>query len=305
MLPAQDAPEPDARSRKRELRDERLAFFDGARAHTDHVSVQVKDLTFFVSTADLAVSRSLFVKRARGDRAVMQTAIDVLTENGMPPREDGLFVDVGANIGTATLVALTEHGFGRALAIEPAVANYRLLRANVVVNGLESRVATLQVALADAPGRRKLVLNESNWGDHRLARTDAPESGVEDDDIVDVATLDQLVAKGIVPPEETSLVWIDAQGAEPAILSSAGDLLSHGVPVVFELWPASYRDDDVEQLVGALESAYAFVVDLRQRGGETALPKAEPIERLRGLVEHYTGTGRFSDVLVFGTRAGS
>src|SRR5205823_755569 len=65
---------------------------------------------------------------------------------------DGIFVDVGANIGIHTLAAARRlrAGGGAVLAFEPHPANYRALCHNLRQNGL-LHVTTENLGLAEAP----------------------------------------------------------------------------------------------------------------------------------------------------------
>ena len=62
------------------------------------------------------------------------------------------FVDVGANIGFFTLAVAQRAAQGKVWSIEPDPQNVRLLRANVMLNGLEGRVEVHHAAASDAAG---------------------------------------------------------------------------------------------------------------------------------------------------------
>ena len=81
---------------------------------------------------------------------------------------DSAFVDVGANIGTATLAALKRFGAGQALALEPHPDNFRLLRMNAVANDVDDRVIPAQVAVSESSGELELEVATHNIGDHRI-----------------------------------------------------------------------------------------------------------------------------------------
>jgi hypothetical protein len=66
---------------------------------------------------------------------------------------DRLFVDVGANIGTATVCALGSQGFGSAVCCEPGPENFRLLEANLALNGFSARARAFNVAATNRLGR--------------------------------------------------------------------------------------------------------------------------------------------------------
>jgi FkbM family methyltransferase len=77
------------------------------------------------------------------------------------------FVDVGANIGTHTIWAL-RNGFENAICIEADVENFKLLRVNQILNGVEKNCSNVLAAVSHENGTSLLELSPSNFGDHRL-----------------------------------------------------------------------------------------------------------------------------------------
>jgi hypothetical protein len=114
--------------------------------------------------------------------------------------------------------------------------------------------------------------------------------------MVPATTVDALIGDGTVNPEETPLVWIDAQGHEPAILRGAQRLLESRVPVLIEYWPQGLRAagglESLEQLV---ISSYARFVDLRVSADlQSPRPTAE-----MPLLRDVYADGSFTDLLLF------
>ena len=66
-------------------------------------------------------------------------------------REGDRFADIGANVGTYTVLASAVRG-AETLAIEPVPETFAHLLDNLRVNGIESRVRALQVGIAGRPG---------------------------------------------------------------------------------------------------------------------------------------------------------
>ena len=165
----------------------------------------------------------------------------------------GWFLDVGANIGTETVSALMSGRFGRAIAIEPEVRNNRLLRANLVINGLADRVTVYDVAASNASGTAMLRLSEDNRGDHRISRTGGPVDGHDAGEVVQTSRLDDLLRVSGLRPQDVSLVWVDTQGYDGFVLDGALSLIAARVPFVIEFWPAALRGS------GGLETALEII----------------------------------------------
>ncbi|HLK39990.1 MAG TPA: FkbM family methyltransferase [Polyangiaceae bacterium] len=126
-------------------------------------------------------------------------------------RKDDLFVDVGANVGSYTVLA---SGVCRArtIAIEPLPATFGRLRANVRLNDLGERVRALNVGVASKKGT--LTFTRGLDTVNHVA-TDNEARGGETVE-VPVATLDE-VAAGSRP----SLVKVDVEGFETEVFGGA------------------------------------------------------------------------------------
>ena len=62
-----------------------------------------------------------------------------------------LFVDVGANVGTYSLIASSIHG-NECLSIEPAYFNYISLIKNIEINKLTNKIYPINAAISDSLG---------------------------------------------------------------------------------------------------------------------------------------------------------
>ena len=141
---------------------------------------------------------------------------------------DGVFVDVGANVGFHTVLASQLVGpAGRVVAIEPTPWTLELLRANVWRSG--AAVSVLPVAASDAPGRTRLAVDP---GHRSGARVDVT-GGVE----VEAARLDDLLPDAVV-----DVLKIDVEGGEPLVLRGARNLIerSPGLVAVVEFRDAQH-----------------------------------------------------------------
>jgi FkbM family methyltransferase len=289
----EEEPAPPAERDRGVAKQERGAFFAEARRHTEHVSIRLGDELIFLATADAGVGRHLFVARSRSEFRVLEHALTWLSAAGIRLPEDPVFVDVGANIGTTTVVALRRHSFASGVAIEPSPDNVELLRLNVAANGLAERVVVLPVAASNRVAEVELDVRYENRGGHRIVDDD---TGNRKGPAVPVnaVTLDSLVDDGVLRPAQVGLLWIDAQKHEASVLAGATKLIDAGVPVIVAIrkgertaagsrpWLASPELRD--ELLPRLALAYTDVVVLRIRdGGPT--PRQHPISDFPAVVD--------------------
>jgi FkbM family methyltransferase len=257
-----------------ELRESRERFLELAREFGPYVVAERDGLLFVVPTDDPTLAK-LFVRREKHkERAVLLRALDRLAEAGVEVRR-GTFVDVGANVGTAALAALGA-GFASVVAIEPVPSTFRLLHANLALNGAEDRVRALRLALSDRPGRMRIDVAQGS----RKARL-GPAGGEE----VEVARLDEVVEG------EVDFLLVDAEGHEVQVLAGGQRVLATGVPLVLELNPKLLElAGRIGELPGLLARHYTHLLDLRARGAELV-----PVDQAGSLIEEYAG--RSTDVL--------
>ena len=144
---------------------------------------------------------------------------------------DGVFVDVGANVGIHTL-AVARHlaaGGGAVLAFEPHPINHRLLVHNIRQNRLRHVVAE-NLGLAEAPALLTGTASKSggNWslasqGEYRFE--------------VRLVRLDDYLQDHPIP--RLDLIKIDVEGAEVRVLRGARNTIERFRPmIVFEVCPA-------------------------------------------------------------------
>jgi FkbM family methyltransferase len=165
-----------------------------------------------------------------------------------------LVIDVGANIGVLT--ALFAHWVGpngRIIAIEPEPVNVAALRRRMKRRDLAPIVEIVPAAAGDGNGRAQLRITPHHPGDHQLVAVgDRAGDTIE----VDSVTLDDLLAarNGRCP----SLLKIDVQGAELAVLRGARQTLTRCRPVVLievdrnALARAGSNEHEVSQFLAAL-----------------------------------------------------
>lgn len=148
---------------------------------------------------------------------------------------DGVFVDIGANVGVYTLEAATRlSSRGRVLAIEPYPPLYQRLSFNIAAtaDGRKQwpQITTLAVGVADEEKSFDLYLNQANLGQNSI-RTNA--------DAVETADVGQSISIACRPLlsllheaniEKIDVLKIDIEGAEdmalcPFLQHASQDLL--------------------------------------------------------------------------------
>lgn len=130
-------------------------------------------------------------------------------------RPEDLFVNVGANAGSYTLLAAAAIG-ARAVAFEPTPSTYDRLVGNLRLNHLEHRVTALNQGVGDRREALRFTADRDTVN-HALAADETHANTLE----VEVTTLDEALAE-----ESPALMKLDVEGFETPALAGAHALLT-------------------------------------------------------------------------------
>lgn len=145
------------------------------------------------------------------------------------------FIDVGANVGSWTVLASALCG-AKTLAIEADPQTAALLRRNIAVNNAAAKVTIAQVAVSDHTGT--ITFTKGLDTTNRLARA-------EDTEIQEVACqrLDDIA------PADPVMIKIDVEGAEESVVRGAAETLRR--PTLLAAVIESYAGPVEEMLAAA------------------------------------------------------
>jgi FkbM family methyltransferase len=125
------------------------------------------------------------------------------------------FLDVGANIGSFTILAAGATG-ARTSAVEPIPETFSHLQRNITLNELTDRVRAHRIGLSDKSSTLRFS-SKLDVMNHVLADGEQ-EHGLE----VPVMPMDELVGRDV-----PTLIKIDVEGHELAVLRGAAETLRH------------------------------------------------------------------------------
>ncbi len=240
-----------------------IAFSALRASEARHFVVDGDTESLIINCRDDIISREVF-RTGAFDFHKFTAAVAILRARGLMGDRIERLYDIGANIGTICVPALTRGLAASAVAIEPHPFNCRLLRANIALNGLHDRIAVAEcAAAAEDGGEAMLEVNERNWGDHRVA----PSAGAVADEqgesarpriAVPMRSVDGIADQHGAP----TLLWMDTQGFEGFVLAGAARVLAARPPLVTEYWPYSLRRVGGYAAFQAAVGGYRHYVDL-------------------------------------------
>jgi len=144
----------------------------------------------------------------------------------------GTFVDIGANSGIYTLLALASNRHGlRCHAFEPYPVALAALKANIEANSMQDRVVVHEIALSDSNGVATLFLPPPSGA---ILETSASLNPVFKDHAV---PSQQVVTKkfddAIPAGELVTVIKVDIEGHEDKFLTGAMDRVARDRPYIF------------------------------------------------------------------------
>lgn len=156
-------------------------------------------------------------------------------------RPDDLFLDIGANAGSYTVLAAGSAG-ARVIAVEPLPATVGRLEENVRLNGLEARVRVVPCVVSSEPGRRRITSGHDTK--NRVVQDEAGPGNGPGTVEVEATTVDRLLG-GACP----FIVKLDVEGHEAAVLAGAEAMLASPGPAAILVEISRSAGDAVLQIL--------------------------------------------------------
>jgi FkbM family methyltransferase len=164
-------------------------------------------------------------------------------------QENDHFLDIGANIGSYTILACAGPK-ARVTAVEPIPVTYEKLYDNVLLNRFNERVQIFKGGLSDKPGKLKFT-DDFDTVNHVVANDeDLPSLEVP------VTTIDSLVGEDC-----PRLIKIDVEGHELPVLRGGSKTLSNPflLAVIMETNGSGLRYGFSDEDIGHLMRGYGFL----------------------------------------------
>lgn len=163
---------------------------------------------------------------------------------------DGAFLEVGANIGSDTLIA--SDYFKTCYAFEPSSRNRELFQKNMEINGI-SHVTLMPFAVAAEIGTARLYLGAKDNAGASALRPNHP--GMDKWEEVQVVTLDDGMAPEI---QNVTFIHIDTEGHDIKVLQGSKKFLTRQKlkPVIkMEYQPRTLHahGSNIAELIGFME----------------------------------------------------
>jgi FkbM family methyltransferase len=179
----------------------------------------------------------VFYRENTSDESVLEHSFDKdIFFSSIPyytPPYNATVIDVGAHIGTFSLLLADMAPEGKIFAFEPADDTFEVLKKNVEANKLESRMYPQKVALYNSNSKVKLFHDQQggNWG-HSIV-SQLSESFEE----IETVTLDSFFDTNKIV--HCNLIKFNCEGAEFKIIESVSDRVLNKI----DTWIILFHED--------------------------------------------------------------
>lgn len=177
--------------------------------------------------------------------------------NGVPeyrPARGDVVMDIGAHIGTFSMLVARQATEGRVFAIEASSETYNYLRTNVALNNLKNITAD-HLAMGGSDGTVRLHHDRKNWG-HTIM-TPLSSRG----ESVAMQSLATYMQRNAI--SQCDFIKFNCEGAEFPILMSAPDDVLARVRRMLVLYHTDLATEYTREALAERLSAAGFSLDFR------------------------------------------
>ena len=172
------------------------------------------------------------------------------------PGRGDVIIDIGAHIGTFSLLSSSKVELGKVYAIEASEDSFNLLRINVALNQC-TNISVHHLAIADKEGTSILYHDIGNWG-HSTVRKLSKYS-----ETVKSCTLSTFLERNGI--NECHFIKFNCEGAEFPILLSTPKTILQRIGTILVLYHCDlWRNNTEADLISHLESS-GFECVIRNR----------------------------------------
>ena len=250
-------------------------------------------MNYIATSKDIAIIQFMYVYNQTWAEVEMNFFHDLAKEFYNVDDSEGLFLDLGANIGTTGIYFTKKIAPNlRLLAFEPDAENFKLLRANLILNDAEKNTVAENYGLGVEESEYNIRKILHNPGGNGLYRGELKSGDAK----VNVIPLDKYFAEKNLNPKDVKYIWIDTEGFEAQVLLGAQNILHENpAPIFMEFNPGIYQRQGCYEkwmeLLTELYENYVFV----QEAINTKNTNVYPIEKLW---EYQNTTKQVGDIVL-------
>lgn len=227
-----------------------------------HSCIVENDLLYAGAGTDDVIMREMFIMR-RNWQESMLTAFFKLAEKFYDQSVQdnrGIFIDIGAHIGTTSIYAKTKINKElRVIGFEAWEKNYDFFRINCILNHVED-ITVENLALSNSNEVKYFITDCRNTGNGHVSLDKMTKN------IVHTVTLDWYLKQQKIDEQEISYIWMDTEGHESEIVEGAMETLKKKkIPLIQEFNAGKYKQKNMfDDYCRNINSIYEQFIDMNE-----------------------------------------
>ena len=254
------------------------------------------DMNYIATSKDSYIIGDMYLKKETYAEDDMKFFYNLVKKFYDVDDSDGYFLDLGANIGTTGIYFTKKIAPNlKLLAFEPDPENFKLLRANLILNDAEKNTLAENYGLGAEEKELTMYRDVENPGHNGMySQSEGAAS-----ETVKVITLDKYFADRKLSAADVKYIWIDTEGFEPQVLLGAQNILRENPAPIFmefnpQFWQSSGFYDKMLELLTELYASFVWSYESIQKGKIIV----RPIEDLRKFQNSKADFGVLKDIFL-------
>ena len=277
-----------------------LVFFLGMQINYFTTCTTADGLNYIATSNDTAIMGTMYRTQKTWAQDEMQIFHELAQKFYQIDDSAGLFLDLGANIGTTGIYFLKKLTPNlKLLAFEPDAENFKMLRANLIINDLEEKSIVEKLGLGIEESEQTMYRNLDNPGGNGILANLSPGQENAPAETIKVISLDKYFEEKNLNAEDIKYIWIDTEGFEPQVLLGAQNILrKNPAPVFMEfnphLWQVSGYYEKMMDFLKPLYPSYIWIKEAMTTKNITP----HPIEKLLEFQNSTADVGILGDIFL-------
>ncbi len=234
----------------------KLEITEAARGIMPYISVEADGLKFLFDHNDNLIANDMLGYGKTYSRKEMH-----FFYKAAPQVNEGYFLDIGANVGTTSIYFRKNLcSTLKYIAFEPFRENYKVLKANCILNDCED-IETVNVGLSNMKGQRNMYIFDGAFGSSMVS------AGSEATERCDFLPLDDYVRENNLSVEKIAYLWVDVQCHELEVVEGGIKTLSESPASLYiEFNIEDYRREEgkAERFLNLLAGIYKSFICYEQ-----------------------------------------
>jgi FkbM family methyltransferase len=172
-----------------------------------------------------------------------------------------VFIDVGANIGTYSILFANKGLTG--FAFEPVLSNYDAFTTNLKLNNLEEKIKVFPFALGKKKEKAQFTFDPINTGASHLTENSDFLEEIANPEIVeiDIIPLDDILHELNIKTDDKIIMKIDVEGMESDVIEGASKFIKNHPNLLLVIESVHSGTEELQRVLSSIDKFEFLEVD--------------------------------------------